>query len=86
MTETKLLVHICCAPCFIAPYYDLIAKGMDVTGFWFNPNIHPYTEYKLRLQAVKDFAAAQSIPLIYKDDYLLNEFLQMAASDISKRC
>ena len=49
----NLLMHICCAPCAVYPLTDIKQKGIDVTGLWFNPNIHPYTEYKNRLEAVK---------------------------------
>ncbi|RLF48509.1 MAG: hypothetical protein DRN10_02515, partial [Thermoplasmata archaeon] len=44
----KLLVHICCAPCFAYPYERLVEEGYDVVGFWYNPNVHPYMEYKAR--------------------------------------
>jgi CTP synthase len=28
-------------------------KGFAVTGFFYNPNIHPYQEYQKRLEALK---------------------------------
>jgi predicted adenine nucleotide alpha hydrolase (AANH) superfamily ATPase len=51
----KLLMHICCANCSLYPVKTLSEKGVSVTGLWFNPNIHPYAEYKNRLDAVKNF-------------------------------
>ena len=42
------LMHICCAPCANLPIDQLREEGIAVTGFWFNPNIHPYTEYQAR--------------------------------------
>ncbi|HBR21371.1 MAG TPA: hypothetical protein DD713_02180 [Nitrospiraceae bacterium] len=51
----KLLMHICCANCSLYPVKTLSEKGVSVTGLWFNPNIHPYAEYKNRLDAVKIF-------------------------------
>ena len=42
------LMHICCAPCANRPIDVLRREGLGVTGFWFNPNIHPYTEYQAR--------------------------------------
>lgn len=42
------LMHICCAPCANRPIAQLREEGHSVTGFWFNPNIHPYTEYQAR--------------------------------------
>ena len=44
----KLLMHICCAPCANMPIDALRADGIDLTGYWYNPNIHPFTEYRAR--------------------------------------
>lgn len=44
----KILVHLCCGPCAITPVSALIEAGMDVTGLFFNPNIHPLQEYLRR--------------------------------------
>ena len=41
----KTLMHICCAPCANRPIEVLRTDGFEVTGFWYNPNIHPVTEY-----------------------------------------
>ena len=37
----KTLMHMCCAPCANRPIASLREEGMAVSGFWFNPNIHP---------------------------------------------
>ena len=44
----RLLLHICCAPCSVMCIETLRAEGIEPTGFWYNPNIHPVTEYKAR--------------------------------------
>ena len=44
----KLLMHICCAPCANMPIDALRAEGVELTGYWYNPNIHPFTEYRAR--------------------------------------
>ena len=41
----KTLLHICCAPCANMCIDTLRQEGQDVTGFWYTPNIHPFTEY-----------------------------------------
>ena len=82
----KLLVHICCAPCFVAPYKHLKEKGVDVHGFWYNHNIHPYIEYNKRLLALKTFTEKENIPLIIKDEYELEKFLRDSAFRESTRC
>lgn len=49
----KVLFHVCCGPCSMEPCRKLKEDGHSVTGFFYNPNIHPYTEMALRLDAVK---------------------------------
>ena len=39
----KTLMHICCAPCANRPIAALREEGIELAGFWYNPNIHPYT-------------------------------------------
>ena len=41
----KTLLHICCAPCANQCIEVLRTDHFEVTGFWYNPNIHPFTEY-----------------------------------------
>ncbi|MDP2681522.1 MAG: epoxyqueuosine reductase QueH [Deltaproteobacteria bacterium] len=72
----KLLVHICCGPCAIYPLKKIVDGRMDVWGFFYNPNIHPYTEYQKRLAAVKSLAEKMDIEMIYRDEYNLEEFLK----------
>jgi epoxyqueuosine reductase len=83
---SKLLVHICCAPCFAAPSLHLKEKGFDLHAFWFNPNIHPYQEYQKRLQTAQKFCEDEGISLILKDEYNLDEFLRKAAFRENDRC
>ena len=81
----KLLFHICCAPCFIAPYEHLKEK-FDITGFWYNPNIHPYQEYERRLQEVQKFEKNHDLGILYKTDYPLEKWLQNVAFREDDRC
>jgi len=82
----KLLVHICCAPCFIAPYFHLKEKDHEIHGFWYNHNIHPYTEYNKRLETLQEFAEKESFNLIIKDEYELDKFLRKSAFREHERC
>lgn len=71
---TKVLLHICCGPCAIFPIQALRQEGYDVEGFFYNPNIHPYSEYQKRLEAVSFVCDRIGIPLIHHrydvEDYL----------------
>ena len=82
----KTLLHICCAPCANQCVDLLRGEGIDLTGFWFNPNIHPYTEYRARRNCLQDYASAVQLPLLMEDRYALRPFIREVASDIEKRC
>lgn len=82
----KVLLHICCGPCAIFPLAELRTSGLDVTGFWYNHNIHPYQEYRRRLDAVRQLADLTDLAMIYRDDYRLEEFLSAVAPDPTNRC
>jgi hypothetical protein len=60
----KLLLHICCAPCLIYPLERLKEEGFEVAGFFYNPNIHPLSEYKNRKQALENFIKLGPVPNI----------------------
>ena len=72
----KLLLHICCAPCIAAPLAELRRGGAEVTGFFYNPNIHPLQEFRKRLRAVEVFAEQEKLDLIGRPEYGLHEFLR----------
>lgn len=64
----KILVHLCCGPCAITPVQALQDEGMEVTGLYYNPNIHPLQEYLRRREGVTEVALRLGFPVIYKDD------------------
>ncbi len=82
----KTLLHICCAPCANRPIDILRTDGLEVSGFWYNPNIHPFTEYRARRNCLREYAAEISLPLLEKNDYALRPFVREVASDIAGRC
>ena len=82
----KLLLHICCAPCSIMCIETLRQEGIEPVGFWDNPNIHPYTEYRSRKNCLTDYAKSIGLELILHGDYGLRPFVQTVADDIDGRC
>jgi epoxyqueuosine reductase len=83
----RLLLHTCCAPCLIAPLHHLRSeKEWEITIYWFNPNIHPLTEYRRRLDTLLAFAESTELPLILNDDYALENFLAAVAANPEQRC
>lgn len=83
--KKRILVHTCCAPCLIAPLQEL-HKDWDVTLLWYNPNIHPYTEYLKRRDTLKDFADKEKIPVIWQDEYDLDLYLKETDNKDVVRC
>jgi len=82
----KVLLHICCAPCALYPYFRLKEEGFDATGYFYNPNIHPYQEYRKRFDTVKDFSARVGLDVSYQDGYDLDDFLYRVAGKGIGRC
>ena len=82
----NLLLHICCAPCSVYCIESLRGEGIAPTGFWYNPNIHPYQEYKMRRDTLLDYAPAIGLPLYVREEYGLQPFVKAVAGDIAHRC
>lgn len=82
----KLLLHICCAPCSAACIKVLRDEGVDITGYWYNPNIQPFTEYDSRLNALKEYSRMIDLPVIYNDYYNLKEFVSKVSNSLDNRC
>ncbi len=82
----RILLHICCANCAIYPVEVLRGRGEEVKGFFFNPNIHPYQEYLRRLESLRRYAEEMDLEVIYRDEYLLEEFLRKVAQHPEERC
>lgn len=82
----NVLLHICCAPCAIVPVGELRDEGHEITGMFFNPNIHPFQEHQRRLETLREYAEMASFPVIWPDDYPLEEYLQAVLSLGSERC
>lgn len=80
----KLLLHICCGPCSAAVIKNL--NEYDITGYWYNPNIHPYKEYEARRDTLKEYSKLINLNVIYNDYYGLREFTKNVIGDLSNRC
>ena len=82
----KLLLHICCGPCLIYPLKALRAEGFSVDGYFYNPNIHPYTEFKARMEAMEKYAASEGLRVASEVGYDMEEFLRRAVRHEDDRC
>ena len=82
----KLLMHTCCAPCSVYCIDELRKEGIEPTVYWYNPNIHPYMEYKARRDCLKEYTKSINVEAIFEEEYGLDEFCKEAIKDLSKRC
>lgn len=85
----NLLLHMCCGPCSCYPVKKLREDGIEPTGYFFNPNIHPYKEWDMRLKTAKEFAEKVDMKIITDENYMLRDFLKkalMAESVENGRC
>ena len=82
----KLLLHICCAVCLAAPIKKLKDAGCDITGYFYNPNIHPFLEFRRRIKALKVLQGCEPFPVVYDEEYGLNEYLRKIEFDNDNRC
>lgn len=71
----NILLHICCAPCAIYPFEALKKAGHQVAGYFYNPNIHPYSEYLKRKAEVEKFTMESGINTVFAD-YELEHYFQ----------
>ncbi len=82
----KLLLHCCCAPCANRCIDSLQQQGYDLTCYWYNPNIHPFTEFRARRNTLRAYLEEINIPLLEEPGYGLRPFLREVGSDFEGRC
>lgn len=79
----RILIHACCAPCSVPALRHF--AGEEAHYVYFNPNIHPYREYRSRLESwrrLMEEAGAISRELEYEPE----EWMQAVAFNEDRRC
>lgn len=82
----KLLVHACCGPCACYPTEWLTEQGIDFDILFYNPNIHPYKEFKQRLATLREFCEKEQYNLIIDKDYSIEECIRGMLAEPFVRC
>jgi hypothetical protein len=83
----KLLLHCCCGPCSLEVAEHFRSLGYEVTGWFFNPNIHPAAELARRTATMIEAAQAAGLPVVGEDSITpLSEFLLRLARNRGRRC
>ncbi|MFZ4402899.1 MAG: epoxyqueuosine reductase QueH [Pseudobdellovibrionaceae bacterium] len=75
--QQKVLLHSCCAPCSGEVMEAMVASGLEITIYFYNPNIHPREEYELRKIENIKFAEKMGIPFIDADYDTSNWFARV---------
>lgn len=70
----KLLLHTCCGPCFLGVWEDLKTSDFEVTNYFYNPNIQPEDEYKLRLENLRKVVSGKTEGIL-EEEYDATEHL-----------
>lgn len=84
--KMKLLLHTCCAPCSVYCIDSLRKESIEPTVYWFNPNIHPYKEYKQRRDCLMQYTKSIGINAIFEENYGLRDFCKKVVNSIETRC
>ena len=82
----KVLLHACCAPCSIYCIETLRKEDIEPDLYWFNPNIHPYIEYKTRRDTLIEYSKMVNLKLIIEENYGLKDFCKNTIQDLQNRC
>jgi len=75
----SILLHVCCAPCATYCVKQLRGQAFTVAGYWFNPNIHPYSEHERRRETLARYAGEIDLPVIWEPGYEMVAFLRAVA-------
>lgn len=85
--DKRVLLHICCGPCAITTVQTLQGEGYEVTGLFYNPNIHPLQEYLKRRDGCLEVAERLGFKVIVKDDeYRPQDWVRDIAFRENNRC
>ena len=81
-----ILLHICCGPCSLYCIDDLKNNfNENITGYYANPNIHPYEEFMRRKGSTAEACKAKGISLITEECYNIQKW-KMFESSCAERC
>lgn len=58
----------------------------EVTGFFYNPNIHPFSEYRARRGAIENFAKPDNFKVIYPEYNPVEFFHAVYQKEENGRC
>jgi predicted adenine nucleotide alpha hydrolase (AANH) superfamily ATPase len=88
--NAEVLLHSCCAPCSGEVIQAIVESGINLTIFFYNPNIHPKKEYEIRKDENVKYAKKLGIDFIDADYDVQNWFKRAKGLELEpergKRC
>jgi hypothetical protein len=88
--DKKVLIHSCCAPCSGPLMEKMVESGIELTIFFYNPNIHPKREYEIRKAENIRYANKLGIKFVDADYDVQNWFARAKGMEYEpergKRC
>ncbi|MDD2213952.1 MAG: epoxyqueuosine reductase QueH [Oscillospiraceae bacterium] len=82
----RLLLHMCCGPCAEYPLEQLRQQGYQVSGYFYNPNIHPQQEWETRLANVRRLAELKNLTVYENSDYREQQWRDYGCTARSGQC
>ncbi|MCR5388352.1 MAG: epoxyqueuosine reductase QueH [Lachnospiraceae bacterium] len=77
----SLLLHSCCAPCS-SHCIEYLSECFNITVFYYNPNIYPEEEYRMRAKEQQRFI--ERFPVKNKVSFIEGEYDTKAFYDMAK--
>lgn len=81
----RVLLHICCGPCAIAPLARLTEAGLEVVGLFANDNIQPAAEWLRRRDGAVQVAARFGVSMLI-DAYDPLPHMRRSLAEPAGRC
>lgn len=82
----KILLHCCCGPCALYPIKLLSEGDFEIACLFYNPNIHPYKEFRRRLTTFTNYMVEENIDSFVDENYGLIDFTRKIVFNEKSRC
>ena len=86
MKNGSVMLHCCCAHCSAYSIEYWQRQGYRTSAVWYNPNIHPYSEHKKRLESMRSLVKQLDCPFIEIEGYDVSNYFKTINGDEAGRC
>lgn len=81
----KVLLHTCCSCCALGAVNNLADRGHEIACYFYNPNIHPASEYIARHESMDTFVKTNGLLLI-TGKYEIERYFKAIGRKYDDRC